>query len=158
MLHPLELTRQIDCFQNILQVAKVGVHSSHLLGIQAKSRGWVMQECSRQQVDISHVQRLILLLMGQLQDLAPGQYLLTHEPGEAAVTCFTAQINATQDEPVRIVLKSCCVMTQRISQYASWTRSCLHDVVAVSIHRYMCAVACFVVETGADHKQDMALA
>ncbi|KAL0044760.1 hypothetical protein WJX82_008644 [Trebouxia sp. C0006] len=91
LLHP-----QPNCE---LVVAKVGVHSSHLLGIQAKSRGWVMQECSRQQVDISHVQRLIPLLMGQLQDLAPGQYLLTHEPGEAAVSCFTAQINATQDEP-----------------------------------------------------------
>ncbi len=105
MLRPLEHTPQVDWAQVLLQVAKVGVHSSHLLGIQAKSRGWVMQECSRQQVDISHVQRLIPLLMGNLQDLAPGQYLLTHEPGEAAVSCFTAKINATQDEPVRIMHK-----------------------------------------------------
>ncbi|KAL0039457.1 hypothetical protein WJX79_008968 [Trebouxia sp. C0005] len=31
--------------------------------------------------------------------LAPGQYLLTHQPGSDAVSCFTAQISATQDEP-----------------------------------------------------------
>ena len=140
MLHPMP-SRQTDWFQGILQVAKVGVHSSHLLGIQAKSRGWVMQECSRQQVDISHVQRLIPLLMGQLQDLAPGQYLLTHEPGEAAVSCFTAQINATQDEPVCIVHKSCCVLTQSISQYASYTRSFLHDVVADRVRVITCTLS-----------------
>lgn len=128
----------VDWFQILLQVAKVGVHSSHLLGIQAKSRGWVMQECSRQQVDISHVQRLIPLLMGQLQDLPPGQYLLTHVPGEAAVSCFTAQINATQDEPVCIMHKSCCVLTSSISQYALWTRSFLLDVVAVSVRVVTC--------------------
>ncbi|DBA66882.1 TPA: hypothetical protein ACH3X2_002010 [Trebouxia sp. C0005] len=91
LLHP-----QPNCE---LVVAKVGVHSSHLLGIQAKSRGWLMQECNRAQVDMSHVQRLIPLLMGHLQGLAPGQYLLTHQPGSDAVSCFTAQISATQDEP-----------------------------------------------------------
>ncbi len=103
MLCPLERERQTDWFQVILQVAKVGVHSSHLLGIQAKSRGWVMQECHREQVDMSHVNRLIPLLMGHLQSLAPGQYLLTHQPGADAVSCFTAQINDTQDEPVCIM-------------------------------------------------------
>ncbi|KAL0032885.1 hypothetical protein WJX77_004910 [Trebouxia sp. C0004] len=91
LLHP-----QPNCE---LVVAKVGVHSSHLLGIQAKSRSCVMQECHREHVDMSHVQRLIPLLMGHLQGLAPGQYLLTHQPGADAVSCFTAQINDTQDEP-----------------------------------------------------------
>ena len=110
MLRRLQHTLQFDLFQVLLQVAKVGVHSSHLLGIQAKSRGWLMQECNRAQVDMSHVQRLIPLLMGHLQGLAPGQYLLTHQPGSDAVSCFTAQISATQDEPVCTTHKNCCVM------------------------------------------------
>lgn len=87
-----------------LQVAKVGVHSSHLLAVQAVSRSWLRQECCKEKVDLAHASRLIRLLMGHLQGLAPGQYLLTHQPGAGAVSCFTAHLDDAQDEPVGAVI------------------------------------------------------
>jgi uncharacterized NAD-dependent epimerase/dehydratase family protein len=64
------------------------------------------------------------LTHGHLQGLAPGQYLLTHQPGADAVSCFTAQIGDTQDQPVCIMHKellsgatkdhSVCIMDKKL--------------------------------------------
>ena len=93
-----------------------------------------MQECNRQQVDISHVQRLIPLIMGHLQGLAPGQYLLTHEPGEAAVSCFTAHINATKDEPVRIMHQELLFGDQQGSSVCIMDKKLLVWCDCLSVH------------------------
>ena len=73
-----------------LQVARVGVHSGHLLEVQQFSKAWLLGQCTQQQVDVSHTNRLIRLLMEHLQSLPHGQYLLTHQPGANAVCCYTA--------------------------------------------------------------------
>ena len=85
-----QLTRVCLC----LQVARVGVHSGQLLEMQQLSRSWLLGQCAQQQVDVNHTSRLLRLLTSHLQSLPEGKYLLTHQPGAAAVCCFRAQ-----DEP-----------------------------------------------------------
>ena len=75
---------------SLLQVARVGVHSGHLLELQQLSKTWLLGQCTQQQVDVSHINRLIQLLMEHLQRLPDGQHLLTHQPGADAVCCYTA--------------------------------------------------------------------
>lgn len=92
----------------MVQVGKVGVHSSHLLGIQCLSKDWLAHECRKEQMDTGHASRLIRLLMGHLRGLPPGQYLLTHQPGAGAVSCFTANLDDMDDVQVGELGWRCC--------------------------------------------------
>lgn len=73
-----------------LQVARIGIHSRHILQMQKLSKAWLLGQCSQQQLDVSHTSRLILSLMQHLQRLPEGRYLLCHQPGADAVCCYQA--------------------------------------------------------------------
>ena len=90
----------------LLQVAKVGVHSSHLLDIQCIPSKWVRAECHKSGLDIDRPFRVIRLLMRHLQSLPDGQYMLAHQAGASAVTCFRAAPDGLLDGQVGVLQAS----------------------------------------------------
>lgn len=87
----------------LLQVAKVGVHSSHLLDIQCIPSKWVRAECHKSGLDIDRPFRVIRLLMRHLQSLPEGQYMLAHQAGASAVVCFRAAPDGLLDGQVGLL-------------------------------------------------------
>lgn len=94
------------------QVARVGVHSGQLLEMQKLSRSWLLGQCAQQQVDVNHTGRLLRLLVDHLPKLPQGSYLLTHQPGAAAVCCFGAKDGISMtDQTVRLLMQALSVIS-----------------------------------------------
>ena len=108
-----------------LQVAKVGVHSSHLLDIQYAPDEWLKTECRKTGLDLDHPNRIIRYLMPHLHSLPPGQYMLAHQAGAPAVSCFKAAPDGTVNGQVGMsmlhaVVCFCCQLLQRLLQVWPW--------------------------------------
>ena len=71
---------------SLVQLARVGAQSSHLLAIQPVTKAQLAEECNKEHVDLGHVNRLLALLISQLQAMPKGHYLLTHQSGASAVS------------------------------------------------------------------------
>lgn len=90
-----------DASHIAMQVCNVGAHSCQLLRSQGYTAHELLEVAVASGFTPALMWRLMSAILGQLTALAPGQYLLTHQPAARAICLFTASASAEQTAEVR---------------------------------------------------------
>lgn len=80
----------------------MGVHSCQVLRSQLYTAPELLESAAGAGFKPAMTWRLLSAVLGQLTGLAPGQYLLTHQPGADAMCLFTATSAAEQESEVSL--------------------------------------------------------
>ena len=73
-----------------MQVWHVGVHSCQLLRHQRFTAQELLDSAAASGLQPATIWKLVAAVLRQLTSLAPGQYLLTHQPGADAICLYAA--------------------------------------------------------------------
>ena len=89
-----------------MQVWHVGVHSCQLLRHQRFTAQELLDSAAASGLQPVMIWRLVAAVLGQLTGLAPGQYLLTHQPGADAL-CLFAAAAPPEDSTAQVCIRVC---------------------------------------------------
>ena len=103
-------TKNLD---SAVQVWHVGVHSCQLLKHQRFTAQELLDSAAASGLQPVMIWRLVAAVLAQLTGLAPGQYLLTHQPGADAICLFAAATSEDSAAQVCTNIRKCLEVFKR---------------------------------------------